>query len=85
MRRAQGRYFSPQEVSKIKYLLNTTDLTLEEISVRMDCAKSSIVSINRNFGIREYGGRRRYWVCSTAQDTTDAIEQQTDVISGAPN
>jgi hypothetical protein len=85
MHRSQGRYFSPQEISKIKYLLSTTDLTLEEISLRMDCAKSSIASINRNFGIREYRGRRRYWVCATAQDTTAPTEQQTDLISGTPN
>ena len=85
MHRSQGRYFSPQETSKIKCLLSTTELTLQEISLRMGCAKSSIVSINRTFGIREYGGRRRDWVCSTAQDTSDAIEHPTEVISGTPS
>src|SRR5205823_3807928 len=67
----QGRYFSPQEIDRIKSLLSTTDLALKEIATRMNCAKSSIVSINRNFRIREYGGRRSHWACSPAQDTID--------------
>ena len=62
MRRAQGRFFSVQEIERIKYLLGTTELTLQEIATRMDCAKSSIVAINQNFQIREYRGRRRSWV-----------------------
>ena len=72
MRRSQGRYFSTEELDKIKYLLSSTDLTLQEIAMRMDCAKSSVVTINQNSHIREYRGRRRYWVCSTAQEMIDA-------------
>ena len=64
MRRSQGRYFSPEEITRIKLLLHSTDMTLQEIAMRMGCAKSSIVSINRNFGIREYCGRRRNWAVS---------------------
>src|SRR5215470_11370792 len=67
MRRSQGKYFSVQEVNRIKYLLSSTDLSLQDIATRMDCAKSSIVTINQNFQIREYRGRRSSWVCS--QDT----------------
>ena len=65
MRRAQGRFFSSREIERIKYLLGTTELTLQEIATRMDCAKSSIVAINQNFQIREYRGRRRTWARST--------------------
>jgi hypothetical protein len=61
MRRSQGRYFSPQEIEKIKSLLASTDLTLQEIAIRMGCAKSSVVSINQHFQIRDYRGRRSEW------------------------
>jgi hypothetical protein len=66
MRRSQGRPFSTQEIERIKSLLRSTDLTLEEIATRMDCAKSSIVIINQTHQIREYRGRRRYWDLQTA-------------------
>ena len=75
MRRSQGRYFSTEELDKIKYLLSSTDLTLQEIAMRMDCAKSSVVTINQNSHIREYRGRRCFWVCSTAQDMIDATSE----------
>ena len=81
MRRSQGRPFATEEIDKIKYLLSSTDLSLQDIAIRMDCAKSSIVTINQTFGIREYRGRRRYWVCSPAQDIIDAAEQTVHIIS----
>jgi len=64
MRRSQGRYFSPAEIERIKSLLASTDLTLQEIAIRMRCAKSSIVSINQHFQIRDYRGRRNDWAVS---------------------
>ena len=80
MRRSQGRYFSSQEIDKIKYLLSTTDLTLQEIATRMSCAKSSIVTINQNFHIREYRGRRRYWDQPMSEEAVGATDRQTDTI-----
>ena len=64
MRRSQGRYFSAAEIERIKSLLASTDLTLQEIAIRMRCAKSSIVSINQHFQIRDYRGRRSDWAVS---------------------
>ena len=61
MRRSQGRYFSDREIERIKTLLASTDLTLQEIAIRMGCAKSSVVSINQHFQIRDYRGRRSDW------------------------
>ena len=81
MRRSQGRYFSEQEINRVKQLLSSTDLSLQDIAIRMDCAKSSIVTINQNFQIREYGGRRRSWVCP--QDTANAREQQIHIMSAS--
>src|SRR5579862_4401120 len=77
MRRSQGRPFSHEEVNRIKFLLNSTDMTLQEIATRMSCAKSSIVSINQTFQIRNYRGRRTYWVL--ADTGLSGSELQTEV------
>jgi hypothetical protein len=72
MRRSQGRPFSTHEIDRIKTLLRSTELTLEEIATRMDCAKSSIVIINQTHHIREYRGRRRNWDCAVVEQTVNA-------------
>ena len=72
MRRSQGRYFSSQEINRIKLLLSSTDMTLQEIAIRMSCAKSSIVAINQNFRIREYRGRRGYWAVASNPENASA-------------
>jgi hypothetical protein len=59
--RRQGIYLLPQEVERIKFLLGSTDLAIQDIAVRMDCAKTTIVKLNRKFRIREYRGRRSFW------------------------
>jgi hypothetical protein len=64
MRRSQGRYFSETEIERIKQLLSSTEMTLQEIAARMGCARSSVASINHTFQIRDYRGRRREWVVS---------------------
>ena len=61
MRRSQGKCFSQEEVNRIKYLLSSTDMTLQEIATRMSCSKSSVVNINHAFQIRDYHGRRSFW------------------------
>ena len=82
MRRSQGRYFSPEEITRIKLLLHSTDMTLQEIAIRMSCAKSSIVSINRNFHIREYRGRRREWAVSLVTQDTAGSDERRNGTSG---
>jgi len=77
MRRSQGRYFSPEEIDRIKSLLTSTDMTLQEIATRMECAKSSIVAINRMFQIREYRGRRNYWVLADSIVTENSLRMET--------
>ena len=68
MSRTHGRGFTVEEIERIKQLLSSTELTLQEIAIRMDCAKSSIVAVNQNFRIREYRGRRRYWISSPPEE-----------------
>jgi hypothetical protein len=60
--RAQGKILSAYDVSKIKQLLADTELSLQQIGARMECAKSTIVAINRRYGIRFYNGRRTEWI-----------------------
>jgi hypothetical protein len=73
MRRSQGRPFSEQEIKRIKFLLSSTECTLDEIASRMECAKSSFVTINKNFQIRQYLGRRSSWV--RLEDASMASQQ----------
>jgi hypothetical protein len=61
MRRTHRQKFSPEEIERIKHLLASTELTLDEIALRMNCAKSSVVGINQHFCIRDYRGHRREW------------------------
>ena len=61
MRRTHRRKFSPEEIERIKHLLSSTELTLVEIALRMDCTKSTIGGINQHLCIRDYQGRRRQW------------------------
>jgi hypothetical protein len=62
MLRAQGKYLSEDEIKNIKRLLATTELSLQGIGARMNCAKTTIAAINRKYGIRAYNGRRSAWM-----------------------
>ncbi|PYS41321.1 MAG: hypothetical protein DMG14_07630 [Acidobacteria bacterium] len=68
MRRKQGRSFSAEEIERVKYLLSSTELTLQQIAIRMDCSKSSVAIINQNFRIRQYQGRRSGWARVARED-----------------
>ena len=83
MRRSQGRYFSQEEINRIKSLLAGTDMTLQEIATRMGCAKSSIVSINQTSQIRDYRGRRSCWVL--ADTAENAFQMETGSLSVSPS
>jgi hypothetical protein len=58
---ASGQSFSEETVRRIISLLSSTDMTIEEISERMACSRSSVLSINRRFHVRDYGGLRSHW------------------------
>ena len=53
----QGR-MGEGEVLKVIYLLSSTDMTAGAIAMRMSCSKSTILSINRKFQVRQYNGLR---------------------------
>jgi len=83
MRRSQGRPFSEKEVERIKFLLTSTDLTLEEIGTRVECAKSSVVAINQNYQIRQYRGRRSSWICTVTEKGGDTSGERILTMSGS--
>lgn len=61
MSRTQGQPLTEKELERIVSLLEKTELSLTEIAQRMDCTRSAIAKINKDFGIRLYEGRRSYW------------------------
>ena len=85
MQRSQGKYFSDAEINRIKLLLASTDMTLQEIATRMSCAKSSVVSINHTYQIRDYGGRRAFWVTAGSDNSDSVTSQQVHTVSGLSN
>jgi len=58
----QGRSMRGDEVQQVIHLLFSTDMTVGEIAERMSCSKSTVISINRRFQVREYGGLRSSWL-----------------------
>lgn len=58
----QGRSMREQEVRQVIHLLSSTDMTVGEIAERMSCSKSTVVSINRRFRVRDYSGLRSSWL-----------------------
>ena len=79
MRRSQGRWFSQEEIKRIRGLLASTDMTIQEIATRMGCAKSSVVTINQTFQIRDYRGRRSYWVLNDASPSAPAAGREEEL------
>ena len=61
MSRTQGRPLSEHEIVKIVALIEKTDMSLTDIATRMDCTRSVVSKINKEFQVRVYEGRRNYW------------------------
>jgi transcriptional regulator GlxA family with amidase domain len=64
MESRQGKPLSPERIAKIKKLLAKTDLSLNDIAVRMGCSSGRVGHINRQFGIRDFGKKRSTWLVS---------------------
>ena len=61
----RGKALSDIQVRKIVSLLASTELTVPEISERMGCSRSTVISVNRFHGVRDYQGHRSVWVCAS--------------------
>jgi hypothetical protein len=77
MRRGKGNFLSADEIEKIKVLLAGTDMSFGDIAVRMDCAKSSIIAINRKYQIRFYNGCRTRWTFALQNTNESACTNET--------
>jgi len=57
----QGCALPDIQVRKIQMLLSSTSMSLPEIAERIGCSRSTVVTINRKFQIRNYAGSRSKW------------------------
>jgi hypothetical protein len=57
----QGCALPDIQVRKIQLLLSSTSMSLPEIAQRIGCSRSTVVTINRKFQIRNYAGSRSKW------------------------
>ena len=64
----RGRALSEDQVRRIVSLLASTELTVPVIAERMGCSRSTVVTVNRFHGIREYRGQRSVWVCTASAE-----------------
>lgn len=60
-RHGQGYHFTEAELQKILHLLESTELTMPEIALRMNCSRTNIIAINARFKVRVYAGKRLCW------------------------
>ncbi|HLQ77971.1 MAG TPA: hypothetical protein VK210_11485 [Terriglobia bacterium] len=61
----QGCALPDTQVRKIQWLLSTTSMSLPDIAERIGCSRSTVVTINRKFQIRNYAGSRSTWALVT--------------------
>ena len=57
----QGSALGPEVVRRIVYLLSETEMSVKDIAERMQCSRGTVLSINRRFMVRDYGGLRATW------------------------
>ena len=69
----RGQSMPEETVRRVVQLLSSTDMAPGQIAERMSCSRSSVLSINRRFQVRQYLGFRSHWVAPT--HTTIPIEQ----------
>jgi hypothetical protein len=83
---SRGKALSENQVRKIISLLASTELTVPEIAERMGCSRSTVVSVNRFHGIRDYQGHRSVWVCTTPVSSPVPAPLQVSLrVSGPSN
>ena len=59
--RGKGRSFLESEITRIVWLLLSTDMSITDIAKRMDCSVSAVNSLNKRLNVRQYDGRRTSW------------------------
>lgn len=62
----QGCALQEMEIRRIVGFLASTEMTIKEIAERTGCSRSTIIAINRRFGVRDYAGHRSTWEVTNA-------------------
>jgi IS30 family transposase len=73
---SRGKALSVDQVRKIVSLLASTELSVPEIAERMGCSRSTIVTVNRFHGVRDYQGHRSVWVCTAPMPPSEKESQR---------
>jgi hypothetical protein len=76
----QGNPLNVQEIQRIVSLLSETQMSMPEIAMRMRCSRSTIVSVNRRYRVREYGGFRSKWEIYKASEPTSSQPTETQEV-----
>gem|GEM_PF-1575502 len=71
----RGKALSEDQIRRIVSLLASTELTVPEIAERMGCSRSTIVTVNRFHGVRDYQGHRSIWVCAATVPASEPKEE----------
>jgi len=82
---SRGKALSENQVRKIISLLASTELTVPEIAERTGCSRSTVVSVNRFHGIRDYQGHRSVWVCTTSVPPSISASIQVSLQASGPS
>lgn len=75
----RGRHISDESIRQVVRLLASTEMTPGEIAERMGYSKSTVITINRKFQVRQYDGLRTRWReggIQTSQTLKDGIAEQ---------
>jgi len=81
---SRGKALSDTQIRKIISLLASTELTVPEIAERMGCSRSTVVSVNRFHGIRDYQGHRSVWVCNPSFSSAVPVSLQVSLQASVP-
>ena len=58
---AKGRRLQEAEIRAIERLLRSTDMSIREIAERTGRCRATVISVNRRYQVRDYGGQRSTW------------------------
>ena len=57
----QGCRLQDTEIRTIIRLLDSTDMTINDIAQRIGRSRAAVISVNRRFRLRDYRGQRSSW------------------------
>ena len=74
----RGRPISGESIQRVVHLLAATEMTMSEIAERMGYNKTTVVTINRKFQVRNYDGLRTRWREGSIRISPPLIQDSAD-------